>query len=200
MSAQPKSISFAYTASVIRYPGKNKRHFFIGEIKDGPYQGEQPIINLSCDWVFDLPLGSYIYVKRDVRIDSGQMFVDMISLAAQTPDVKQMALELGIKIPSLEGETVLNPIPVNEQKSISRPSSDDVSPFDAVDKIMAEIKITERKDEMQNFDNTYSRLKVSRTLKGKKACYLKMLADSIGTPSEALEACLDYCYDHNFGF
>ncbi len=101
MSSLPKPISFGYIAKVVRYPGKGKRHFFIIEFLDGEHEGEESICNLNCDWIFDLPLDSYIYVKRNVRIEPGQMFVDMISLAAQTPDVKQMAFELGIEIPSL---------------------------------------------------------------------------------------------------
>jgi hypothetical protein len=122
MSAQPKSMSFGYIGQVIRYPGKGKRHFFIVELIDGEHKGEKPICNLSCDWVFDLPIGSYIYVKRDVRIEPGQMFVDMISLAAQTPDVKQMALELGIEIPSLSGWDVLEGIGVKSADEIHVPT------------------------------------------------------------------------------
>lgn len=58
-------------------------------------------------------------------------------------------------------------------------------------------EVAHRKQQMQDLNK---RLQVSRTFKGKKANYLQMLADSAGTPSEALEACLDYCYEQNFGF
>ena len=139
MPSQPKSISFGYIAEVIRYPGKGKRHFFIGELIDGEHKGEQPIINLNCDWVFDLPIGSYIYVKRDVRIEPGQMFVDMVSLQAQTPDVKQMALELGIEIesPNLNSDVessfeIDSPSVVEQQKMSSMPGpSGGTHTFDA---------------------------------------------------------------------
>ena len=119
MPTQPKPISFGYIGKVIRYPGKGKRHFLIVEIIDGEHKGEEPICNLNCDWVFDLPIGSYIYVKRDIRIEPGQMFVDMISLAAQTPDVKQMALELGIEIPQLTAGEVSKRIGVESSVEVA---------------------------------------------------------------------------------
>ena len=45
-----------------------------------------------------------------------------------------------------------------------------------------------------------ARLTVTRTFKGQKAKYLDFLSVSVGSPSEALEACIEFCYDQNFGF
>lgn len=80
------------------------------------------------------------------------------------------------------------------QQSFEQPVSQQMTP--AIQKVV-DSAIADRKAGMQGLN---SRLQVSRTFKGKRACYLQMLADSAGTPSEALEACLDYCYDQNFGF
>ena len=57
--------------------------------------------------------------------------------------------------------------------------------------------IQDRKAEMLDLS---ARLTVTRTFKGKKAKYLDFLSVSVGSPSEALEACIEYCYDQNFGF
>ena len=57
--------------------------------------------------------------------------------------------------------------------------------------------IEKRKAEMLDLS---ARLTVTRTFKGKKAKYLDFLSVSVGSPSEALEACIEYCYDQNFGF
>ena len=57
--------------------------------------------------------------------------------------------------------------------------------------------IQKRKAEMLDLS---ARLTVTRTFKGKKAKYLDFLSVSVGSPSEALEACIEYCYDQNFGF
>ena len=54
-----------------------------------------------------------------------------------------------------------------------------------------------RKAEMLDLS---ARLTVTRTFKGTKAKYLDFLAVSVGSPSEALEACIEFCYDQNFGF
>ena len=57
--------------------------------------------------------------------------------------------------------------------------------------------IQDRKAEMLDLS---ARLTVTRTFKGKKAKYLDFLSVSVGSPSEALEACIEFCYDQNFGF
>mgnify|MGYP003109496975 FL=1 len=57
--------------------------------------------------------------------------------------------------------------------------------------------IQDRKVEMLDLR---ARLTVTRTFKGKKAKYLDFLSVSAGSPSEALEACIEFCYDQNFGF
>ena len=57
--------------------------------------------------------------------------------------------------------------------------------------------IQKRKAEMLDLS---ARLTVTRTFKGTKAKYLDFLAVSVGSPSEALEACIEFCYDQNFGF
>ena len=80
------------------------------------------------------------------------------------------------------------------QNPIEQPAPQAMSP--AIQKVV-DGAIAERKAQMHGLSK---RLQVSRTFKGKRANYLQMLADSAGTPSEALEACLDYCYEQNFGF
>ena len=80
------------------------------------------------------------------------------------------------------------------QEQIMQPEPQTMTP--AIRKVV-DGAIVERKAQMQGLNK---RLQVSRTFKGKNAHYLEMLAKSAGTPSEALEACLDYCYDQNFGF
>jgi hypothetical protein len=57
--------------------------------------------------------------------------------------------------------------------------------------------IQKRKAEMLDLK---ARLTVTRTFKGQKAKYLDFLSVSVGSPSEALEACIEFCYDQNFGF
>ena len=57
--------------------------------------------------------------------------------------------------------------------------------------------IQDRKAEMLDLS---ARLTVTRTFKGTKAKYLNFLSVSVGSPSEALEACIEFCYDQNFGF
>lgn len=57
--------------------------------------------------------------------------------------------------------------------------------------------IQKRKAEMLDLS---ARLTVTRTFKGTKAKYLNFLSASVGSPSEALEACIEFCYDQNFGF
>jgi hypothetical protein len=57
--------------------------------------------------------------------------------------------------------------------------------------------IQDRKAKMLDLS---ARLTVTRTFKGTKAKYLDFLAISVGSPSEALEACIEFCYDQNFGF
>mgnify|MGYP003147357705 CR=1 FL=1 len=57
--------------------------------------------------------------------------------------------------------------------------------------------IQDRKAKMRDLS---ARLTVTRTFKGTKAKYLDFLAVSVGSPSEALEACIEFCYDQNFGF
>ena len=57
--------------------------------------------------------------------------------------------------------------------------------------------IQKRKAEMLDLS---ARLTVTRTFKGAKAKYLNFLSASVGSPSEALEACIEFCYDQNFGF
>ena len=57
--------------------------------------------------------------------------------------------------------------------------------------------IQDRKAKMLDLS---ARLTVTRTFKGTKARYLDFLAVSVGSPSEALEACIEFCYDQNFGF
>ena len=57
--------------------------------------------------------------------------------------------------------------------------------------------IQDRKAEMLDLK---ARLTVTRTFKGQKAKYLDFLSVSVGSPSEALEACIEFCYDQNFGF
>lgn len=57
--------------------------------------------------------------------------------------------------------------------------------------------IQKRKAEMLDLS---ARLTVTRTFKGTKAKYLDFLSVSVGSPSEALEACIEFCYDQNFGF
>ena len=57
--------------------------------------------------------------------------------------------------------------------------------------------IQDRKAKMLDLS---ARLTVTRTFKGTKAKYLDFLAVSVGSPSEALEACIEFCYDQNFGF
>ena len=57
--------------------------------------------------------------------------------------------------------------------------------------------IEDRKAEMLDLK---ARLTVTRTFKGVKANYLNFLSASVGNPSEALEACIEYCYNRNFGF
>lgn len=57
--------------------------------------------------------------------------------------------------------------------------------------------IQKRKSEMLDLS---ARLTVTRTFKGTKAKYLDFLAVSVGSPSEALEACIEFCYDQDFGF
>jgi hypothetical protein len=57
--------------------------------------------------------------------------------------------------------------------------------------------IQKRKAEMRDLS---ARLTVTRTFKGTKAKYLNFLSASVGSPSEALEACIEFCYDQNFGF
>ncbi len=57
--------------------------------------------------------------------------------------------------------------------------------------------IQDRKAEMLDLS---ARLTVTRTFKGTKAKYLNFLSASVGSPSEALEACIEFCYDQNFGF
>ena len=83
------------------------------------------------------------------------------------------------------------------QQVIEQPAPQTIPP--EFKKVLWEVdgRIAERKSQMQGLNK---RLQVSRTFKGKRANYLAYLADSAGTPSEALEACLDYCYEQNFGF
>ena len=57
--------------------------------------------------------------------------------------------------------------------------------------------IQDRKAKMRDLS---ARLTVTRTFKGTKAKYLDFLAVSVGSQSEALEACVEFCYDQNFGF
>ena len=56
--------------------------------------------------------------------------------------------------------------------------------------------IQDRKAEMLDL----ARLTVTPTFKGQKAKYLDFLSVSVGSPSEALEACIEFCYDQNFVF
>ncbi len=64
-------------------------------------------------------------------------------------------------------------------------------------KAIVDLAIQKRKAEMLDLS---ARLTVTRTFKGTKAKYLDFLAVSVGSPSEALEACIEFCYDQNFGF
>jgi len=66
----------------------------------------------------------------------------------------------------------------------------------AIQKVV-DLAIQKRKAEMLDLS---ARLTVTRTFKGTKAKYLDFLAVSVGSPSEALEACIEFCYDQNFGF
>lgn len=62
---------------------------------------------------------------------------------------------------------------------------------------VVDLAIQKRKAEMLDLS---ARLTVTRTFKGTKAKYLNFLSTSVGSPSEALEACIEFCYDQNFGF
>jgi hypothetical protein len=93
-------------------------------------------------------------------------------------------------------ELLAEPVKPVQQSEPTAYERKDSTMTPAIQKVV-DSAIQKRKAEMLDLS---ARLTVTRTFKGTKAKYLDFLAVSVGSPSEALEACIEFCYDQNFGF
>lgn len=181
---QPDSGMFV-SAVVTEVPDNNKSYVFgmfreSGTRNDLPFsKGDGAFIWLNGHPKDNIRTGMIIYVADLRESNSWKKPGDKKYCANLAPIEFQ---------PELSAEPVESVQPVQQSEPmIMTPTTQKV----------VDSAIQDRKAKMLDLS---ARLTVTRTFKGTKAKYLDFLAVSVGSPSEALEACIEFCYDQNFGF
>ena len=186
---QPDSGMFV-SAVVTEVPDNNKSYVF-GMFRESGTRNDLP---------FSKGDGAFIwlngYSKDNIRTG---MIIHVADLRESNSWKKPGDKKYCANLAPIEFQPELSAEPVEPVQQPEPTYESSLSTMDTRPVIRKAFELATQKRKAKMLDLS-ARLTVTRTFKGTKAKYLDFLAVSVGSPSEALEACIEFCYDQNFGF